>query len=314
VDLRHRLNTLRELGPGPTILGPALYNSTLKRPTGLRKATTRLNQAFFEQGTTPPWVWSQERCQRYWSTRTSDGVDNRPADYVAKNPAIVDLMHEFRSPDVSPDSAVLELGCNAGANLERLRQLGYTDLAGLEINPTAVQELHEAFPSLAGEASVIEGSLERVLPTLETDSVDFIDLLWPIPTKGRTRRGLVRAGRSCSIFCGLLPRKGERVGIQERCPRAPRDHPPHPAPAPPRATANRPPQPRLTWLCWRPAPATAYATATKIERGRVSRSTLAADPFVDAQQLVHVPPLPMPLPRPRHQRLALRAAPLRVGP
>jgi hypothetical protein len=81
-------------------------------------------------------------------------------------------------------------GCNAGANLERLRQLGYTDLAGLEINPTAVQELHEAFPSLAGEASVIEGSLERVLPTLETDSVDVIDLLWP-----------------------LFPRKGERVEV-----------------------------------------------------------------------------------------------------
>ena len=107
---------------------------------------------------------------------------------MAKNTAIVDLMHEFWSPEVSPDSAVLELGCNAGANLERLRQLGYTDLAGLEINPTAVQELHEAFPSLAGEASVIEGSLERVLPTLETDSVDVIDLLWPIPTKGRTHR------------------------------------------------------------------------------------------------------------------------------
>ena len=176
MDLRRRLNTLRELGPGPTILGPALYNSTLERPTGLRKATTRLNQALFEQGTTPPWVWSQERCQRYWSTRTSDGVDNRPADYVAKNPAIVDLMHKFWSPEVSPSSAVMELGCNAGANLERLRQLGYTDLTGLEINRTAIQELHEAFPALAGEASLIVGSLEHVLPTLKTDGVDVIDL------------------------------------------------------------------------------------------------------------------------------------------
>jgi hypothetical protein len=38
------------------------------------------------------------------------GKDNRPADYVAKNTAIVDLMHQFWSPEVSPDSAVLELG------------------------------------------------------------------------------------------------------------------------------------------------------------------------------------------------------------
>jgi SAM-dependent methyltransferase len=200
VDLRRRLNTLRHLGPGPTILGPALYNSTLERPTGLRKATTRLNQALFEQGTTPPWVWSQERCQRYWSTRTSDGVDNRPADYVAKNPAIVDLMHKFWSPEVSPSSAVMELGCNAGANLERLRQLGYTDLTGLEINRTAIQELHEAFPALAGEASLIVGSLEHVLPTLKTDGVDVIFtmavLLHIHPASGQIFDQMGRVARS----------------------------------------------------------------------------------------------------------------------
>jgi hypothetical protein len=180
---------------------------------------------------------------------------------------------------VSPDSAVLELGCNAGANLERLRQLGYTDLAGLEINPTAVQELHEAFPSLAGEASVIEGSLERVLPTLETDSVDVIDLLWPIPTKGRTRRvwpgpaGRVRPSVAYSHeranasgsgpgrpvvfdFLWPTPTKGRtrRHSGASRCPRAPRDHPPHPAPAPPRATANRPPEPRQPGFVGAPRP------------------------------------------------------------
>jgi SAM-dependent methyltransferase len=172
--IRRRLRTVRELGLGPTVLGPALYHPTLDEPTGPVKATARLNQALFERGMTPPWVWSQERCQRYWETRTSDASDNRPADYVAKNPAIVDLMYEFWRTDVARDAAILELGCNAGANLERLRQIGYTDLAGLEINENAVEALREAFPALADEASVTVGALEQVLPGMEANSVDTI--------------------------------------------------------------------------------------------------------------------------------------------
>lgn len=174
MSLQRRLNTLRDLGPGPTLLGPVLYQPGQDSPTGLRRATTRLNQALFERGMTPPWIWSQERCQRYWATRTSDGADNRPADYVAKDLAIVDLMHEFWGPEVSPGSSVLELGCNAGANLERLRQLGYTDLAGIEVNPNAIEALREAFPQLAQEASLTVGKLEDVLPTLEDSSVDVV--------------------------------------------------------------------------------------------------------------------------------------------
>lgn len=174
MNLQRRLNTIRALGPGPTLLGPAFYQPAQDGPTGLRKVTTRLNQALFERGMTPPWIWSRERCQHYWSTRTSDGADNRPADYVAKDLAIVDLLHEFWSPEVSASSAVLELGCNAGANLERLRQLGYSDLAGIEVNPNAVEALREAFPALAEEASLTVGSLEDVLPTLESDSVDVV--------------------------------------------------------------------------------------------------------------------------------------------
>lgn len=174
VSLRRRLRTLRTLGAGPTLLGPVLYHSTLDRPKGPRKATTRMNQALFERGRTPPWVWSQERCQRYWETRTSAGADNRPADYVTKNPAIVDLMHEFWSPEVSRTSTVMELGCNAGANLERLRQLGYPQLSGVEINPGAIRELHESFPQLAQAAPLTVGPLEDVLPNLEADSVDVV--------------------------------------------------------------------------------------------------------------------------------------------
>jgi hypothetical protein len=43
---------------------------------------------------------------------------------------------------------------------------------------------------------VIEGSLERVLPTLEPDSVDFIDLLCPMRVLHKSRLRPVSCGRS----------------------------------------------------------------------------------------------------------------------
>jgi hypothetical protein len=134
-------DVVRELGLLPAVLGKLLYQGDLHWDRrGPKRATTRVNQAMFERGMTPPWVWSQDRCLRYWGTRTSDGPDNRPVDYAEKPPAVVDFLADFWSPEVQPDHRILELGTNAGANLARLHTLGYTDLAGVEINPAAIDE------------------------------------------------------------------------------------------------------------------------------------------------------------------------------
>lgn len=140
----------------------------------VRRATTRVNQAVFERGLTPPWVWSQARVQEYWATRTSEGSDNRPIDYADKPTPIVDFLHDFWSPEVQPTDRILELGTNAGANLAHLSRLGYRRLAGVEINPHALQQLRDSFPDLAEQADLIEGSFEAVLPTLADDSADVV--------------------------------------------------------------------------------------------------------------------------------------------
>ncbi|HEV7807758.1 MAG TPA: class I SAM-dependent methyltransferase [Solirubrobacteraceae bacterium] len=171
---RSRIRTLRYLGPGPTILGPVLHHRGLDPPTGIRRLTTRLNQSIFEAGRTPVWVWDSERCRRYWATRTSDGADNRPVDYARKPVAIVDLLHDFWTPEVSVDDEILELGCNVGANLERLRQLGYRRLRGAEINANALAELPRHFPELAADVGLLQGSFEELLATLEAGSVHVV--------------------------------------------------------------------------------------------------------------------------------------------
>jgi SAM-dependent methyltransferase len=175
MSLGARLRAAREYGVVPSVLGKALFwGEQWRQPTGPRAVAVRLNQSLFEAGNSAPWVWSAERCRRYWATRTSDGADNRPVDYSGKSPAIVDFLHEFWHPDVGPDDRILEIGPNAGANLARLGELGYGSLAGAEINPEAVEEMRRAFPKLADSAQIVVGPVEETLPAMPDDSADTV--------------------------------------------------------------------------------------------------------------------------------------------
>ncbi len=80
----------------------------------------------------------------------------------------MDFLAKFWSPEVSQKDAILELGCNCGANLNALEAMGYSNLSGIEINPHAIAEMRRTFPVL--NADVIEGDLESVLPTLPDKS------------------------------------------------------------------------------------------------------------------------------------------------
>lgn len=144
------------------------------RPRGLRALGLRVNQALVEAGRTPPWVLSPEECRAFWATREVGGPDNNPYDYAHKDPAIVDFLHGFWQPDVATSDRVLELGCNAGGNLSRLRELGYRNLAGIDINPLALDTLRREHPDLAADAELTLGEFEQVLPTLPAGSADCV--------------------------------------------------------------------------------------------------------------------------------------------
>lgn len=144
------------------------------RPGPGRRAATRLNQALVESGRTAPWVMTEREVREYWATRTEGATTNDPSDYAHKDPGIMDFVSSFWSPEISPSDSVLELGPNAGPNLNRLRELGYRDLRGIEINPSAVEHMATTFPELAATASITTGSFDRVLPTVADDSVDAV--------------------------------------------------------------------------------------------------------------------------------------------
>ncbi len=200
-------------------------------PRGVDRVTAKLHQRLFERGTAPPWVFSAERCQEYWESQGQKSGDlNAPSSYAAKSRDIVRFMHEFWSPEIAPRDSVLELGCNSGANLEGLRAVGFSDLAGVEINPAAVQEMRVVFPELAGIADVRLGSLESVLPVIPSFSRDVVFsmavLIHVHPSSNAVLEQMVRIARryvcvieaewvTCSyIFARNYRRMFERLGAE----------------------------------------------------------------------------------------------------
>ena len=71
----------------------------------------RANQALFERGLTPPWVWDAEQCRSFWAAQDeATGKGNAPSAYAGKPQAIVDTLHDFWRPEVEPGMSILETG------------------------------------------------------------------------------------------------------------------------------------------------------------------------------------------------------------
>jgi SAM-dependent methyltransferase len=147
----------------------------VNHPRGLHALGVRVNQAIVESGRRPPWTFTDEECRQFWASRSIGGPDNDPLNkYAHKHPVINDFLHGFWQPEVTIDDRILELGPNAGGNLSRLRELGYKHLAGVDINPVALETLRQEHPQLAAETELILGPFEQVLPTLAAGSYDTV--------------------------------------------------------------------------------------------------------------------------------------------
>lgn len=117
---------------------------------------------------------SREQLHRYWSNPPDPG--NRPIDYLQtefgqeRSEYVVDILRRH----VETPGAILELGCNVGRNLHYLHQAGWTQQTAIEVNANALQELRTAFPHVAADATLLQGTLEDRLPTLADDAFDVV--------------------------------------------------------------------------------------------------------------------------------------------
>ncbi|WP_257300351.1 class I SAM-dependent methyltransferase [Haloarchaeobius sp. FL176] len=75
---------------------------------------------------------------------------------------------------VGQDARVLELGCSSGRHLAALADAGFTNLAGIDVNPDALDVLAESYPALAETGTFRAASIEEFLPELPDDAFDAV--------------------------------------------------------------------------------------------------------------------------------------------
>ncbi|MWG36406.1 class I SAM-dependent methyltransferase [Halomarina oriensis] len=72
------------------------------------------------------------------------------------------------------DATILEVGCSAGRHLDHLRQAGYENLTGVDINAESFDVMADQFPRLAETGTFHTGAIEDVVPEFEDDAFDVV--------------------------------------------------------------------------------------------------------------------------------------------
>lgn len=75
------------------------------------------------------------------------------------------LVDKVKSLGCTSDANILELGCNIGRNLEGLRQAGFTNLHGVEINANTKHIREDVYPELAEVGNFTYLPIEEYLET-----------------------------------------------------------------------------------------------------------------------------------------------------
>ena len=117
-----------------------------------------------------PWFWPYIADAEPWASATEDGW-YAPSKYIIPEPGplLIRLM------GVTPrDHSVLDLGCNSGANLNFLREAGFTKLSGVDAGRQALRTFEEAFPETFALAKPRNDLFQRHLLRSADRSVDVI--------------------------------------------------------------------------------------------------------------------------------------------
>jgi len=85
-----------------------------------------------------------------------------------KSEALLKKIYSINKDKTLP---VLEIGCNAGRNLNYLFESGFTNLYGIEINPTAIKILKEKFPEMGSKTKFFIGALEDEIEKITNNQI-----------------------------------------------------------------------------------------------------------------------------------------------
>ncbi|MFC4439154.1 MULTISPECIES: class I SAM-dependent methyltransferase [Natrialbaceae] len=107
-----------------------------------------------------------------WATRTGA---YSPAYYAYYGPnETSDRIRRTLDRVVSYDADVLELGCSSGRHLAHLREHGYENLYGVDINDAAFDVMADAYPDLADAGTFYRSAIEDVVRDAGDDAFDVV--------------------------------------------------------------------------------------------------------------------------------------------
>ena len=122
---------------------------------------------------------SKEETHKYW-TVPNDG-NNAPSIYTgvgitadkASNERTENLVKIVKDLGIK-EPRILEVGCNAGRNLNGLYNAGFKHLTAIEISKNAINQMENVFPETYKNSKIHCGPAEEILPQFENNSFDVV--------------------------------------------------------------------------------------------------------------------------------------------
>ena len=98
-----------------------------------------------------------------------------PAYYARIGPnEVSETLADVFAHYVDDDAAILELGCGSGRHLAHLRDNGFGNLTGIDINDESFDVMAEHYPRLAETGTFHVGAVEDVVPEFADDAFDVV--------------------------------------------------------------------------------------------------------------------------------------------
>ena len=98
-----------------------------------------------------------------------------PAYYAEIGPnEVSETLVQVLGHYATDDARILEVGCGSGRHLEHLRNHGFSNLTGIDINDESFEVMAEQYPRLAETGTFLTGEMETLLPEFQDDSFDVV--------------------------------------------------------------------------------------------------------------------------------------------
>lgn len=115
---------------------------------------------------------SRDELHTYWQAPSDAG--NAPLAYAGTGHGRSAFLVELAKRHSPIDASVLEIGCNAGRNLDHLHRAGYTDLSAIEISQAAIDVFRSTYPAAAQATDIRVGAVEDAVRDFTDGQFDLV--------------------------------------------------------------------------------------------------------------------------------------------